>query len=260
MLRGFVEPERGVDGGDRGVELGVHGPVRRELPVEPGRPLVEQLARGDRPPSRFVRIREREDADQEIFDRGELARFACGLPPLPEGDAETDGERSAGGRDRGDPHPVAAHELDRALDPIPAARGDRPALEVPAEVFGERLRRGVAPLRLDGERSRDDAIEVAAQLPPQRWRRGGAEWREHRRDRRPDFAARRATAGEQLVEQEPERVDVGSRGLGCALELLRGGVLRRQHAGRAGERSLLAVRRQAAWRCRSPAASRRLRR
>ena len=90
-----------------------------ELPVQSRRALVEELARGDRRALALLRIGEREDAEQEIFHRRELARLERGLPRLPEGGARAEDERSAGGGERGDGHPVAAHELDGAVEPNP---------------------------------------------------------------------------------------------------------------------------------------------
>ena len=171
------------------------------------------------------------------------------------------------GRDARHRHsqPMAAHELPNAIAQRVSAGRHGQALEMAADVGGQRLRRRVAPLRLLLERLRA------------RSRRGRrASWRERARPRArplrtgrlrapaPPLEAQRAAsrgvrprAGEQLVEHDAQRIDVGGGGHGLAEHLLGRRVLGRQRAKQvrvAGGR-LAAGRRPAAWRCRSRAAS-----
>src|SRR6187549_26274 len=119
-------------------------------------------------------------------------------------------------------------ELQRALSLADASGLDRFEAEVALEVGGERFGRGITLGGVDREGLREDRIEVAVQGAREPRRRESADrgrvfgvdagrrpWRIARRSedlekpRRPGGRIERAPAGEELVEQQRERVDVG---------------------------------------------------
>ena len=101
------------------------------------------------------------------------------------------------------------------------ARTGRPS-RYRSEIVAERRRRAVAALRLLADRRQHDRVEIAAQAlrPRPAVRRRGARARRGRlgladrsleRHRRRRVGDLRALAGEQLVENQAERIDVGAR-------------------------------------------------
>ena len=75
------------------------------------------------------------------------------------------GREQAQQADEGDRHadPVATDELAGAIGEAIGPRADGLASEMIVHVLGQRQRRGVAALRLDCQRPRDDGIEITAQ-------------------------------------------------------------------------------------------------
>ncbi len=203
LLALVVEAELDIDGADRVHHLGAHP----RLVVESGLDLlgtaVEQLAGGDRVAARLGGIRDLEQVDQERGDapRGfglevgsvALAGDAPGLES--HGDGEGEDHEPDQARDpspparplqgatvgfralRGDPVrlPLAAAFLDRAQDPGDLARRGQPVLGAAVDEGGD----VVAQQRV-----------VDVPLPA---RRHGA----------------REVADDELVDEDPERVDVG---------------------------------------------------
>ena len=121
---------------------------------------------------------------------------------------------------------------------------DRLEPGVAVEVGGEGLGRRVAIGGIGRERLGEDRIEIAGEGPGElRWRhpsdargvrrvdaRGGARRRARRREnlqepRRPGGGIERPPAGEQLVQEDGERIDVGGDGHRRARQLLRSGVV-----------------------------------
>ncbi len=194
----------------------------------------------------------------------------AGLPRRADHPGDEREERQRGGADR---RTMAPDELGGPIVPgVPPRQHGKP-FEVPPHVFRELIDRGVAARRLLAQRLEDDGIEVAGEPPAQtlrldraqlaggdltrrhrlragdrlrcvrtvgRVRDSGAGARRHRLadhprhvDRRPARDAIGPPAGEQLVEQYAERVDVGRGRHRIAANLLGAGVLRRHqlHAG-----------------------------
>ena len=160
------------------------------------------------------------------------ARRRARLLPLDEGHGETGAERHQrdGRGRRGDA--VAAHELAETVGERVGARLDRSGFEPAPQIGSELAHRPVAPLQVGVQRPRHHQVEVAGELarePPtaRALRRHPA--RPHQRlaldlgcQRRPaaGLARKRQAPGEQLVEHDAERPDVGGRGHRLAADLL----------------------------------------
>ena len=149
---------------------------------------------------------------------------------------------------------VAPDELAGPVGERAGARQHRQAVPVAADVLGEERDAAVAPGRLLAERQRHDAVQVAAQPPPQpvgrlpRGKRlpgavrvraadqgaGAAQFlgADGLRDfhRPPAFQPVGPLAGEQLAEDHPQAVHVAGGGDRLAAQLLRAGVLRGHRA------------------------------
>ncbi len=143
---------------------------------------------------------------------------------------------------------MTTHELAGAVAPRLRPRQHRPPAEIPLEVGGERCHRFVARLRLTADRGADDVVEIAGKFAgPARRRRGrlgrrapaqrlARSGRLDRLDDAQDVGHRtpakveRRRAGEQLVEHDAERVDVGRRRDLVAQDLLRRRVGRRERS------------------------------
>ena len=161
-----------VGGGDLAPEVDAIAGVAGE-PVQVFEPLGhDQLARR----RRALQLRDRVvEVEQERV--GQLPHVAEALlgaralrprhPRLPgRGDHAGDQhrERDHAGADDG---AVAAHELGGAVPPGVLARHHRQPREVAADVLGELVDRGVAPLRLLAQRLEHDVVEIAGELPAQ---------------------------------------------------------------------------------------------
>ena len=155
---------------------------------------------------------------------------------------------------------MAADELAGAVAEGVGTSGDGESGEMPADVLGELFRRNVAARCFFAQGFQNDVVEVAAQLATQTGRRcrtplrdaftgrrphrsfflvdpGIGAWRRTwpRRFRLADdtrgFVERqgrhceRPTTAEQLVQQHPQRIDVGRRGDRQTAQLLRAGVV-----------------------------------
>ena len=137
----LVHPQLAVDLADRAEHLRLHGGLRRQLPLDPPPAGVEELAGGDVAAARLVGVRDLEEADQEVADRGGARRLAGDAPGLQrdgDGVAGEEGDEEGGGGER---DPVAAHELPRPVADAAAARRDRQAGAMALEV----LEQPVAP-------------------------------------------------------------------------------------------------------------------
>ena len=166
------------------------------------------------------------------------------------------------GNDRG---AMPREELGGAVSHGVLARAHRQALEMALQVRQQVAGRRVAPLRILPHRHQHDVVEVASQPPPQLFRRTVAR-DAHPRRRQRDFGAvltcdlfygRSTVLGlrrirlhdrarhlvrapglqpvrpvpcQDLVENDAQRVNVGGGVDRLAADLLRAGVLRRQHA------------------------------
>ena len=144
---------------------------------------------------------------------------------------------------------MAAHELAGAIARRAAPREHGNAREVPADVLGQLVHRGVAQLGLLAQRLQDDRVEVAAQTPRQAvvvsppghrrsapgslltavLGRSGSRSQTTRisSSGSPVVDAVRLAAREQLVEDDAERVHVGRGRDAAAAHLLGARVLGR---------------------------------
>ena len=183
--------------------------------------------------------------------------FDAGHPRLP-GGADHAGDQRQEHRRRGsDRAAMAAHELRGPVAERVVPGQHRQAGAVPPHVLGELIHRGVAPHRLLAERLQHDGVEIPLEAAPQplrvgrtgagaRSRKGGGIGRHlgvedgQARPQRLGLAhhpgdvgdgpagdAVRPAAGEQLVEQHAQRVDVGGGGHRLAAHLFGAGVLGR---------------------------------
>ncbi len=163
-------------------------------------------------------------AGRPVLGVGALALFA-GLLRLLLGPRDLGPEPSVVDERSGDKPDQAEHtERGRDGPPGPSSgpfrqplgRGDRPgvdrlAVEVTSEILGERAGRAVAPRRGFLKALQRDRLEVPrdrAGEPPRRGRLGLAHQLEHDEHR---LARERRPAGEHLVEDGPQRVDIGRR-------------------------------------------------
>ena len=148
-------------------------------------------------------------------------------------------------------------ELGGVVAPIALSRAYGLAEQMAIQIVRQRLHRRVAPVRLLAHRHRDDGVQVAAQARAQPLRRQAAAIRDpaavgilfaaqfgNHHLARPHRVVHadgalelqlavaqqpiRRTAGEQLVQQHAERVDVRGRGDRAAEHLFGRRVLRRQ--------------------------------
>ena len=178
--------------------------------------------------------------------RGQVAGLDR-LAPLPEDAGEPEGGHHDNGRGQAGRGRVPAAPAPGPLPDRDRPRDDRLAGEEPAQVLGQRGGRVVALRRLLLQALQRDRLEVARQAgdqPRRRHRLGVLDLLERLQGGR---APERRAAGQQLVEDRPQGVDVGERPdlLGLALGLLGGHVAGRAH-DRVGPRQA-AVARPATW-------------
>jgi hypothetical protein len=140
---------------------------------------------------------------------------ARGAHRLPGAHRRAGDERQRGHRRAPREGAVAARELAQLVHRARRTRGDRLVARPAPQVVGERLRRGVAPLLLLGERRRDDRLQIAPDRRRERRRRRRRQPRRlradddaHRRLERLPLERERSAAREHLVQEHPERVDV----------------------------------------------------
>ena len=154
------------------------------------------------------------------------------------------------------PTPAATHELGAPVSQRFGARTHGFILSVAPQIIGQRNDRLITFRRALAQRPRHDVFQITAELAPQLRQRRiavgshavdlvfalGARHAERRSQTQrvgfqsgPDHLGRaggfercRVPADQQVVEQHAQRVDVGRRGHGRALQLLGRGVLRRQ--------------------------------
>jgi hypothetical protein len=214
--------------------------------------VVEQRAHVDGVVAR-CRARTFKQADDEILQRLRTRGFLHGLLPLPRDDRERRAQH-AGHRDARRQRPAMADDVfaQPVADAL-RAREDRLAGEIALQVERHRLDRGIALLRLLRERLEHDVVEVAgddARTTAQHRRfalaRIGLALQRLRGPRR--VASRIAFlplrvglalqavglgVGQQFVEHDTERIDVGHRRHRLAAHLFRRGVVQREraHAG-----------------------------
>ena len=162
------------------------------------------------------------------------ARFGLpGAPRLAQRGPEAAGEGQEDHRRGGDAEAVAPHELARAIPARAAPREDGPSLEVPRDVLRQGLRRKVSELGLLAHRLHDDGVDVSRDVS----RRGDrarfvrvllADEAEQLR-RLGILNVVGPAPGHQLVEDDAEGIDVAGRRHGLTADLLRAGVVGRQH-------------------------------
>ncbi|MCR6701670.1 MAG: hypothetical protein NVV68_11175 [Dokdonella sp.] len=225
------------------------------MPVDALDAALQQLLGGDLAAARQRRIGAAEDVEQELDRLFGLAALAARqialrarLGGLPERRGQAGRQREHGGGGQTGGQCMAAHEAAGAVAPAAAPRGDRPAGEMVLQIGRQLGHRCVAMRRVLAQRLERDRVEIAAQRAMQapRHRRVGSaaglqhglarprrllvEDRPFVRGRRAAREAIRPPAGQQLVQQQAERVHVDRRGHRLAAHLLGRGVLGREHA------------------------------
>ena len=225
----LVIPHAMVDLGD-GLQqeppgLGLLG----EVGVQLLEAALENLLGGELAPAGDLGVGEREEIGQEPgHPPGGLLRFDCpvslsrhasGLHRLGDGEHQ---EQESDHRSRENSAPVAAHELAAPVSPRVLARPDGLAVQVASDVVDQELDRAVASLHLLAHRHQADVVEVAGQLAGQLLssgparnlaRPGRGDVAEHALDLAVDgrLELQRDLAGQHLVEEDAEGIDVGAR-------------------------------------------------
>ncbi len=202
------------------------GLERRDLPMRPFQEVDHAEIRGA---LRRVEIGVAQHRREERGDAVGLPLRGAGLARLPGGDAgagDDGGEHGGGGRGR---DAMAPDELPRAIQRAIGLGLHRLAVEPAPQVVGERRDAVVAAGGLLAQGLEQDRVEIAGQRAPPRGRRGHAA-RQRRRvaeDRFLECAGGvtgrhgGAAAGEQLVGEDGQRVDVGGDAERTPLHLFR---------------------------------------
>ena len=178
------------------------------------------------------RLIERFDAATVDGDDGAGRQRVEGEGAGARGGVHADSGEHRGDGGRGDRHGAAAHEpTARVIRARPRASGDGLAAEVAADVLGEVGGGGVAAVGILLQRLQHDRLDVQVQRGDDRARRRRV-FRRDPLDEVPDVRLdERGAAGEHLIEDGAERVDVAARVDAARLAegLLRRHVLRRSH-------------------------------
>ena len=230
---------------------------------------VQQLARGELRAAGRIGIRALEYAQHQRLHLQCLCGFGLRAVAFARQRVGLDRHRHRiAGDHRDDRHAcrhrpgMPADELAGAITPGFRARAHRSTLPPAFQVLDHRDRRRIAALRFLAQRLQHDIVEIAAQLAPQRRRRGLARGRgfavfghalarAHRlgaADRVFQCLLRHvgdalcALAGQQFVEQQAELIDIGRGRCRLAVYLLRRGVVGREHPQRGAGQRLLAQR------------------
>jgi hypothetical protein len=144
------------------------------------------------------------------------------LLPRPDPDPDPDGRSERG--QQGRRQRVPPRQLEQPLRPPDRAGEDRAAVEEPAEVVGQRVGRRIPPARLLPQADQGDRFQIPGNSrlePGRRHRLPGADLLqgvEHGR------AAERWAAGEQFVQHDAQRPDIGRGGQGFAGYVLGTGI------------------------------------
>jgi hypothetical protein len=278
----LAEPEVEVGVPHRGQEARANVRILAEAHVDASRTVLQEGARGDGLAAGLIGAGGAEELDEEI---GHLPgglrlppRGLFGTHGAPEPDARRDPaghDRQEHERRRGDPHAMAPRELPHPVERVRRRGQDRLVREVPAEIGRELARGRVAAVRILLQRAHHDPLQLALQVvreppgirgPPLRDRRGPFRLPRQARGRRrrvlladhahrlqqrapaQAFRVERKQPGQQLVEHDPQRVDVRARVHGArASRLLGAHRVERPHdhplAGHHGPRRLRIVHR-----------------
>ena len=127
----------------------------------------------------------------------------AGEVPEPERRAERDGDEQAGR------HGVAPAPAPEPFDPADRACADRLAAQEAPQVVGQLPRGGIAPGGRLGHRLQADRLQVARDLVVELPRRPRLVL-EDLEDQHPAVAPERPLAGQQLVEDDAEAVDIAA--------------------------------------------------
>ena len=173
-----------------------------------------------------------------MADLIEAALGGLGLAPEQEA---ADGEHDGGGDAEGDGEAVAAEELGGAVAEGVGPGFDGHALEVGADIFGELFDGGVAAVAVLVDGLENDVVEVAAEVASADGAVVGDGLAGADGDGFADGAGDGGEggvgdflgffAGEELVENDAEGVDVGGGGDGFAADLFGAGVFGGEHLG-----------------------------
>ena len=270
--RAVVDAELAIDPAEEEHHLGLDVWLACQIGFDAGRTAVEQFPRGDLRGVGPRRIRHREEAGEEAAHLVRLGRLPGRDTRLPGRSYQSRDERREHESGRRDANRVTPHELAGTVPHGVPAGGDRATVAVPAHVLHEGSGGRVAARRVLLERLHHDGVEIAPELsaqasrlsPPRlRNRTGPSDDRpatvpgHHRRrphdialdDRTLDLGRRPAlqlvwpSAGQELIGQRPERVDVRRGRHRLAAHLLWRRVLRRHRPAaeprQRGERRLI---------------------
>ena len=144
------------------VDLG----LPRELPVHARGAGVEQVLRRQLFSPGSARERALEEAAQERGDLKRLGGLALRAVPLLQRNGEPDRQRHRDEEPRGHADAVPPEELAGAVAEAVRRGAHRKPFEVPADVVGELLGRGVAARGLLAKRHEDDRVEIATPAEP----------------------------------------------------------------------------------------------
>ena len=223
----------------------MHGRLARQVTLHALGAFIEHLPQGDVPAGGLHGIGPLKDADQERLHRLGLLRLERLRARLPGGRGQPSQQREHQRHGHRDADAMPPHEFAGAISASLRPRGDRPALEKPIQIVGQRTCADVAVLRFPAQGFEHDRIEVARQARGER-ARGHAPrvgdlvdrcgvvgiredddvrrpWRfgvERRAGRTRCSRTRRPPCREQLEQNHAERVDVGGRRHGFTAQLL----------------------------------------
>ena len=156
-----VMPSSAVNAGEHREQLALHRRLARQLTLYAPCPFVEHLAQRDVPAGGLSGIGPLKNADQEGLHRLGLLRLERLGARLPRGRREAAEEREHERHGHRDADAVPPDELAGTIAASLGPRRDRPALEEPVQVLGQRTGADVAALRLRAQRLEHDGIEVA---------------------------------------------------------------------------------------------------
>ena len=244
-----------INAGQHGEKLPLHCRLRRQVTLHATGAFIENLPQGDFAAGGQHRIGPLKDADQERRDRLGLLRLERLRPRLPGGRCQPAQQREHQRHGDRDADAMPPHEFAGAISASLRPRGHRPPLEKSIQVVGQRACSDVAVLWFPTQCFDHDRIEVARQPRGERARgetpcvgdlvnRFGVivipedghvrrPWRFGLGRRAVASAAGRCEGpprGQQLEEDQAERVDVRGGGHALTAQLLGRRISRRQPA------------------------------
>ena len=250
LQRFAIVAEAGAQASDQPEQLRARHRLRRQFGVGAAHAGIEQGAHVQALRAAGI-AGVLEQGDDEILHRLRARRFLEGAIGLPGDDAQRNRQHQADAERQHHaqrmPMQVFAHAITQAL----RARMHRLAVAVAAQVLRQCLDGGIALVRFLGQRFQHDVVEIAGDRAGAAAIAGQAAFlrQAHRRQRRFQrlfvqdgfFPGRIALAfdlvgfalGQQLVQHDAERIDVGHRRDQFAAQLLRRGVVQGEGA-RAG--------------------------